>query len=285
MIVKSDLSDLSSSSFAVDHLRSLSPHDGVNVGVGYIYFERQESQQQGSDQVMRSLLRQLAQQNHHVFQYLEDLFKKERNRLSILSTKTLDSAIVFAINHFPRIYFILDALDECDEVTVRRPLLVSLSKFERAGARILLTSQPHPEDIRIRLSTAIHFEVKAFDDDIIAYIDDFVESNPRAHRSFPGERKLEILHKLIVCADGMLVSTKTYHCLRLMSIAGFYRSLSSSNIYLNNRRLVTSLKNCIISKITFLQREYLTRFTTERLTRCKLSIISEEMWLKGSLAG
>ena len=183
----------------------LSQNEAANIGVGFIYFERQESQQQNSDLVTRSLLRQLAQQNQHVFQYLEDLYKEEPHKPANLSTNSLNSAIMFAISHFSQVYFILDALDECDEITVRRPLLAIVLNLERAGARIFLTSQSHPEDIHLRLQGAVQFEVKVFDDDIIAYIDSFIESNPRAQRSFQGERRPEILRKLTVCANGMFV--------------------------------------------------------------------------------
>ena len=190
------------SSFVIDHLSSL--NDEQVSGLAYIYFERQEYQRQRPDQVFRCFLRQLGDQNEQVFQYLEDLQTNNAFRQNALSIKELESALVFAIRHFDTTFFVLDALDECDEVEVRRPLLASLPRIEEAGARILLTSRPHPEDIWISLQSALPYEVKAFRDDIIAYIDDFVESNPRAqHLIFGGERRMEIIQRLIASSNGM----------------------------------------------------------------------------------
>lgn len=185
----------------IDHLSFLNAQQAS--GVAYVYFERQESQRQRPDQVFRCLLRQLADQNQQVFQYLEDLQTKSADRQTTLSVKEVESAIVFAINHFDSTFLVLDALDECDEVVVRRPLLASLPRIQAAGARVLLTSQPHPEDIQISLRSALLFEVKAFEDDIVSYVDDFVESNPRAHRAFQGERRSEILERLVACSNDM----------------------------------------------------------------------------------
>ena len=168
-----------------------------------MYFERQESQRQRSDHVFRCFLRQLADQNQQVFQFLEDLQTNNADRQNALSTKELESAIFFAVNHFNRTFLVLDALDECEEVEVRRPLLVSLLRIQEAGARVLLTSRPHPADIRISLRSSLQFKVKAFEDDIVAYIDDFVESNPRAQWAFQGEKRPEILEKLVTCSNDM----------------------------------------------------------------------------------
>ena len=185
----------------IDHLSSLK-NEQIS-GVAYIYFERQESQRQRLNQIFCCLLRQLADQNQQVFQLLEDLQTNNADHLKALSAKEIESAMIFAVKHFHRTFLVLDALDECDEVDVRRPLLASLHRIQEAGARIILTSQPHPEDIQIWLRSALLFEVKAFEDDILAYIGDFAESNPRAHRIFQGDRRAEVLGRLVACSNGM----------------------------------------------------------------------------------
>ena len=168
-----------------------------------MYFERQESQLQRPDQVLRCFLKQLADQSQRVFQFLEDLQTNNVDHGNALSVRELESAIMFAVNHLDKVFLVLDALDECDEVEVRRPLLASLSRVQEAGARVFLTSRPHPEDIQISLQLALQFQLKAFEDDILAYIDDFAKSNPRAHRAFQGERKAEIAGRLVDCSNDM----------------------------------------------------------------------------------
>lgn len=187
----------------IDHLKPL--ESASQVGLAYIYFERQESQQQSIRLILGCLFKQLAIQNSQVYQYIEDLHEKSYHQREALTATALESALIFAIPHFEKVFLIFDALDHCDEVTTRRLLLMSLAKLQEAGALVMVMSQPHPADIQYSLSEMVKFEVHASEEDIMAYIDDYLRINPLAQRLCGGERKDEIVRKLIGCASGMSV--------------------------------------------------------------------------------
>ena len=162
-------------------------------------------------------MKQLATQNSQVYQYVEDLYEKSSHQREALLPTILESALANAIPHFERVFLVFDALDHCDEVTVRRPLLIRLMRLQQAGALVMVTSQPHPADIQYSLSEMVKFEVQVNEEDVRAYIDDYLLANPLARRLCGGERKEEIVKKLFACANGMSVMIRTCETQVLMT--------------------------------------------------------------------
>ncbi|KAI9658782.1 MAG: hypothetical protein M1821_002342 [Bathelium mastoideum] len=213
------------SSFAIDHLQALV--STAHAGLAYIYFERQETQQQNPSLILRCLLKQLAKENAQIYQYLEDLHGRTSHPQEALTSTAIDGALNFAILHFERLFLVLDSLDQCDEVSVRRPLLTSLLKLQEAGARIMVTSRPHPADIQWSLSENVKFEVQASEEDMVAYIDYHLHTNPRARRLLGGERKDEIVGKLIRHASGMFlpIPFQLEYLSQQLSVGAVFREL------------------------------------------------------------
>lgn len=105
---------------------------------------------------------------------------------------------------FDKIFFVFDALDECDPQKQRRELLPLFVRMGRSGINIFATSRPHPRDIEDSLQEAVKIELSAQKDDITVYIQARIAENPRARDLIrQGNYSGKIISKLEACANGM----------------------------------------------------------------------------------
>lgn len=81
---------------------------------------------------------------------------------------------------FNQVFFVFDALDECDLEGQRRELLALFQRMGEDGICVFLTSRPHPEDIQAALFDAAKIELSAQGEDIVAYIKGKIKGNSRA---------------------------------------------------------------------------------------------------------
>jgi len=153
--------------------------------------------------ILGCLYKQLVAQNSQVLRYAGGLWERSSHPQEPLRASTLETALRIAVSHFDRVFFILDSLDHCNEEKVRRPLLIFLKRLQEAGASILVTSRPHPADIHYRLGEWVKFEVHAGEEDIKAYIDDYLWSNPLAQQLCGGRKKDKVVRRLIESSNGM----------------------------------------------------------------------------------
>lgn len=105
---------------------------------------------------------------------------------------------------FARVFFVFDALDECDPDGQRRELLPLFQRMGKDGFCVFLTSRPHPEDIRAALCDAAKIELAAQGQDIVAYIKGKIEGNSRARVLVQSaECQDMIISGLVESAQGM----------------------------------------------------------------------------------
>ena len=173
------------------------------IGIAYIYFERQELQQQTVTSILGCLLKQLATQNVQVLQHFDSIYGEGTHQRQPMTSRALESALVLSIQHFDTLFLVLDALDECDEVTIRRPLLVIISKLKEVGARVLVISRPHPADLHYSFHNMTKSEVQACSSDLLAYIDDYLQNNTWAKHLWGGDMKSIVANGLIASAKGL----------------------------------------------------------------------------------
>lgn len=106
---------------------------------------------------------------------------------------------------FTRVFLVFDALDECQEN--RRSVLLPLFKqLADNGLNILLTSQPHPHDVRSFMidTNARKIDILAKTEDIRRYIIEKIDGTPRTKLLVQeGMCKDRIITQLVECANGM----------------------------------------------------------------------------------
>lgn len=198
------LSNQDFSSAVISHLQIEARKN--NYVVSYIYFNYKEQKQQKPLQILASLVKQLACRTSPLPSYIIDLHTRLTKETKQPTEEELYSALVSTLKSFGRVFFVFDALDECDQTDQRRTLLPLFHRMvgENPNIRIFLTSRQHPEDIQASFEKSAKVELRANDEDIKLYIQQKINENPRAKSlTSKGDRLNTIISELTKAANGM----------------------------------------------------------------------------------
>lgn len=192
------------SSIVVDDLQETF-YTVKDVAICYFYCNYKRQDEQRLKDVIVSFLKQLSRAAAMLPECLKELFDQcqEKHRQPSLeeTTKTLHSVARL----FPRIFVVVDALDECRASDgTQNELISELIKLQRlTGANILATSRPVPH-IMEKFRGFVSLEIRASRGDIKKYVDGnmyrlpgFVSRNP--------ELLDQIVDGIIEAVDGMYV--------------------------------------------------------------------------------
>lgn len=192
---------LSYSSLIIDHLQDLPQ---VGYGVAHVYFDYKEQERQKPVLVLSNLVKQLASQILHLPAEIEDLYNELEPKRKTPTLEQLYAILLVISKQFPQVFLVFDALDECHPENQRRTLLPLFQRMGKDGINVFLTSRPHPEDIRDSLRNVASMELLAQEEDIVNYIQDKIDENPRARSLVrQGNCKDRIISELVQCAKGM----------------------------------------------------------------------------------
>ena len=192
----------STSSIVIDHLQSLAATE--DYGVAYFYFDYKEQDKQRPSYVLTSLVKQLATQATGLSPAIKDLRDRLEPKQKLPTTEELYSTLLCALKSFAQVFFVFDALDECDQESQRRELLSLFHHMGRDGARLFLTSRQHPEDIQDSFRVASKIELLAKKEDMEKFIQQKIHESPRGRRLVQqGRCKERIVSELVDCSKGM----------------------------------------------------------------------------------
>ncbi|KAI5847264.1 hypothetical protein DFP73DRAFT_456106, partial [Morchella snyderi] len=192
------------SSAVIDHVENEDLFPTTENGVAHIYFDYKDQEQQNADDVLSSLVKQLAYQLPLPLKELEELYEKKESKDRRPTTEELFAILLIIFTSFNRVFLIFDALDESDQLKEILPLIKRMSMNK---VNVLVTSRPYPEDIQALLRhSTIKVEILAKEEDIITYIEEKIDENPRAKRLVElGNCREKIVSELVDCAKGMFL--------------------------------------------------------------------------------
>lgn len=148
-------------------------------GVGHVYFEYQEQNQQTSLAVVASLLKQLLSQVPPS-KFPKDIIGKYHDKkFDHPSSDELEMMLVSMAGSFSRAFIVCDALDEMDQYNQRAYLLPLFHRLKDAGFSLFLTTRPHPADIHDSFRSASIFELSPDMRDIRLYVEEKLSNNTR----------------------------------------------------------------------------------------------------------
>jgi Cdc6-like AAA superfamily ATPase len=153
----------------VDHLQDKFVND-PDIGVAYIYFNYQRSQEQEPLHLLGSLVRQLTEANgpQNVPANIQALFKNHDDGQQPLAMKDIMAAFTSAIKAYTKVLIILDALDEYQDRL--QNLLSTILEVRQADPFSLLATTRPLSAVTIQLPTAKVKEIRADDGDVLSYI-------------------------------------------------------------------------------------------------------------------
>ncbi|KAI0874241.1 hypothetical protein GGS24DRAFT_490168 [Hypoxylon argillaceum] len=146
--------------------------DDESVGICYIFLNFRHHGSQKLDDLIASLLKQLAWTQSVLSGNVKLLYDRHKKRHTRPSFDELCQALYSVIAEYSRIFFVIDALDECQTQDNCRSKFISeiLKLWSEHEANVLTSSRLLPE-ITSRFDTAVLKEIRASDEDMGRYLD------------------------------------------------------------------------------------------------------------------
>ena len=200
------------SSSVIDFLHAEHGHDS-DVGLAYIYLDYKEQSVQKFRDIVPSMLKQLILCRRSCFsktlelyeELLFDEYTKFDRILSLLKEVSRD---------FQKVYFVIDALDESDEVEgTREDLITLLGELQAISpkCRILVTSRPKQAAVD-RFQNALQLELMANEMDIRPYLE------MRTRTEYKIQRQVRLRPYLVTD----ILDAVTSKCERVFLLAKFH---------------------------------------------------------------
>ncbi|KAF3075556.1 Ankyrin repeat domain-containing protein 50 [Trichoderma lentiforme] len=153
----------------VNHLFTKLRHN-PDIGIAYIYFNFRQQDDQTAEKLLMNLLKQLVQAQASLPQTIKDLYdihEKSRTRPSLDEITAKLHSMVAA---YSRTFIVIDALDECQDLSRLRLLDEIFNLQAKTGANIFATSRIN-DIIRRRFNGSAIVEISADERDVLAYLD------------------------------------------------------------------------------------------------------------------
>ena len=189
-------------------LQSRNPTTQKPVGIAYFYFDFKYQDQQVCDAMLRSLIAQLSLQSIEAFKPVDALYSACGSGTSLLSLPIILKALKDTAEKFTDVFILVDALDECKELTELLTSLEDMVESKIASLHMLVTSRREKE-IEDSMSTLLDDEHKIciqsmlVKDDIRAYVRGRICNDRKLKRWQKPEIQAEIEEVLVEKADGM----------------------------------------------------------------------------------
>ncbi|KAF7905376.1 uncharacterized protein EAF01_005897 [Botrytis porri] len=175
-----------------------------NVGIAFIYCNYAEKV--SIAEYLASIIQQLIRQRFVIPDYILDLYHKHRSMGTNINAAEAVHLLHALTSEFPRLYVVVDALDECEETKKTRTNLIRQLQNLPSNVHLLLTSR-RLGDIEEKLSDYPHLNIQASDDDVRAYLEariDMEENILKFCKKDPTLRKT-IVGKIAEKAHGMFL--------------------------------------------------------------------------------
>lgn len=174
-----------------------------HVGIAYIYCNYRRQDEQRINDLLSSLLKQLAENQSSLPGSVKDLYDMHKPRRTRPSLNELSRVLQSVAAKYSKVFLIVDALDECRASDNCRMMFLSeLFDLQRKCAtNIFATTRLIPE-ITGRFNGAVSLEIRAHDEDVRRYLEGrILQSGSKFLETYQEEIKGEITRAV----DGMYV--------------------------------------------------------------------------------
>ncbi|KAL7802862.1 ankyrin repeat-containing domain protein [Trichoderma afarasin] len=141
-----------------------------HVGVAYMYCNFQQQDDQTAEKLLMNLLKQLAQAQSSLPKVIKDLYDKHEKSRTRPSLDEITVTLHSMAAAYSRTFIVIDALDECQDLSRVRLLDEIFNLQAKTGANIFATSRIN-DSIRRRFDRSATLEISADERDVLAYLD------------------------------------------------------------------------------------------------------------------
>jgi hypothetical protein len=179
-----------------------------DVGIAYLYCNFRRGDEQRVRDLLTSLVKQLAQGVNPMPEVVNSLYGRHISTRTQPTLDELSQALEVVAALYPRVFIVVDALDECLITGSHRSDFISrmFAVQERSGANLFMTSRHIPEIKEIFQGSTL-LEIRALESDVRRYVDGNISNLPSFVRRSP-ELQEEIKTSIVEAVDGMYVNPK-----------------------------------------------------------------------------
>lgn len=180
-------------------------HNISTVGIAYIYCNFRRKDEQKINDLLASLLKQLAQNQASLPGSVKDLYDRHKAKQTRPSLDEILEVLQSITATYSRTFIIVDALDECQTSDSCRSRLLSIifNLQTKTETNFFATSRPNLY-IESEFTGCVSLEILASDEDVRRYLDGHISQLPK----FVSKRtdlQEEIKTEIVAAVEGMYV--------------------------------------------------------------------------------
>lgn len=173
-----------------------------DTAIAYLYFDYKRLAEHAIENLLASLVKQLIQRQPSLHTQVQGLYDSHQYKGTRPSLIELSKALQAAVRTFKRVYFLVDALDECIDGRIRTQLMSYITTVQaREKSGIFATSRFIPE-ILSDFQGKLPMEIRATDGDVRRYLEDHMAELPLCVQRSPQLQQSIIIH-ITKAVDGM----------------------------------------------------------------------------------
>jgi ankyrin repeat protein/nucleoside phosphorylase len=157
------------SSIVIDYLDQEFQAD-PEMGIAYVYCNYKRQENQTSNDLLASLLKQLAGQCQPLPTSVRKLYNHHEDRGTRPSAEEISRVLLSVAATFSKLFILVDALDECQESERLHFVSEMFNLQVQHGANIFVTSR-FISEIMDRFKDALSLEIRATDEDVRMYLE------------------------------------------------------------------------------------------------------------------
>jgi Cdc6-like AAA superfamily ATPase len=177
--------------------------DDSSIAVTYIYCNFKRQNEQTLEELLASILKQLAQGRPSLPDSVKALHERCKSKKTRPSVDEISAVIQTVVAEYSQVFILVDALDECRaRGGCRAQLLLKLFDLQvRCEINFFATSR-HIPDIIEKFKQHPLLEIRANEQDVGRYIDGYISNLPSFVENSPGLHR-EIKTEIVKAVDGM----------------------------------------------------------------------------------
>ncbi|KAF4944207.1 hypothetical protein FSARC_14737 [Fusarium sarcochroum] len=186
----------------------------LSTGVAYIYCSSKQQHEQTAEQLLTSLLKQLASSQPTLPTHLKALYDEHSRQRTRPTLSQILEKLALIVSTYSRVFILIDALDECQASECSRSnLLFELSRLQKQHQiNVFATSRGIPiilSDMTSHFETIASLEILANKRDITAYLKGNIERLPSFVRQDQNLQEM-IIRVISESVDGMFLLARIY---------------------------------------------------------------------------
>ena len=178
---------------------------GPQTGIAFFYCDYRDSEHHTTRNIIASMIKQLALCRGTLPEALRRLYNACDGGQKAPQEEDLQRVLLEVCETFPKVFLVIDALDECNAITQRPSLLRALRTLRSSGTRLFITSRPSADDITGAFSESTQIAIKAQKTEIQRYLQARIENSPAAQDIMDRELQADIIRTLSRDANEMCV--------------------------------------------------------------------------------